>query len=187
LQKSRWAIAEQALLYIFSEKWLRQLLGSHSCLALDVRIGLFFPGDFRFQKVGCSRLRILMKSSKVSADLKKNRLSIILIGVLSTKGMEGIYTEIRFCVADLKPGFEVMTDLTQCKIAHLGGLGTFGKIKEFLSAKEVGPVIRIVKKNQLVFNQISRVADMTSKYRPHYVSTLAEAEKLFAQLKSGEG
>jgi hypothetical protein len=154
---------------------------------MDVKIGLFSPGDFRFQSVGCFRRRILMKSSKVSADLRQNRLTITLSGVLSTKGMEGIYTEIRFCVADLKPGFEVLTDLTQCKIAHLGGLGTFGKIKEFLSAKEVGPVIRIVKKNQLVFNQISRVADMTSKYRPHYVNSLDEAENLFAQLKSGEG
>lgn len=99
------------------------------------------------------------KQSKVTADLKKNRLIITLVGVISVEGLQEVYTEIRFCVADLKPGFCVINDMTQCRVGQLAALGTFGKVREYLNSHDVGTVIRVVKKKQIVFNQISRVID----------------------------
>lgn len=124
---------------------------------------------------------MVRKKTKVSADLKQNRLHVTLIGVLSKKAMEEIFTEIRFCVADLKPGFAVINDLTQCRIAHLRGVGTFAKIREYLCAKDVGTVVRIVRKKQLVFKQITRVMDSGSLYRSIYAETLEEAQQMLAE------
>jgi hypothetical protein len=38
---------------------------------------------------------------KVKADLKRNILYISLLGDTSKKVLEKVYTEVRFCVADL--------------------------------------------------------------------------------------
>ena len=101
--------------------------------------------------------------------------------------MQEIFTEIRFCVADLKPGFSVINDMTQCKVGHLSELGTFSKAGDYLHSKEVGTVIRVVKKNQLVFNQISRVIDKKNFYPLIYVSTIEEAqEKLTKRLSDNK-
>lgn len=50
------------------------------------------------------------QGSKVSADLKRNRLIITVSATASQKEAKKIYTDIRFCVADLQPGFDVITD-----------------------------------------------------------------------------
>ncbi len=122
------------------------------------------------------------KKTTVSANLKQNLLHITLIGAISKKEMEEIFTEIRFCVADLKPGFSVINDLTQCKIAYLRGLGTFEKIREYIGAKEVGTVVRIVRKKQLIFKQLSRVMDRKSQYQSLYAASVEEAQGLLAEL-----
>lgn len=120
--------------------------------------------------------------SKISADLKQNLLRIILVGSLTKADLQEIYTEIRFCVADLKPGFNVVNDFTQCKIGHLAGLGTFKRIREHLVNNGVGTVIRVAEKRQLVFHQISKIVDRISTYEIIYATTPEEAEKTLAGL-----
>jgi hypothetical protein len=67
------------------------------------------------------------KSPRVTVDLKKNRLYITIAGRLNKKDLDGLYTDIRFGVADLQPGFTVINDLTKCTLAALSGLPTFKK------------------------------------------------------------
>ena len=50
--------------------------------------------------------------AKVKTDIKKNRIYITLPSTIVKKDLEKIYSDIRFGVADLKPGFDVITDLT---------------------------------------------------------------------------
>lgn len=122
--------------------------------------------------------------SKVSADLKKNRLQITLIGALTVKDLQEIYTDIRFCVADLEPEFDVITDYSQCKIAHLAGLGTFAKIREHLQKNGVRTAVRIAGKKQLIFHQISRIAAKSSGYKIIYVKNMEEAESMLTGIDS---
>lgn len=126
-----------------------------------------------------------MNKSKATADLRTNRLLITLVGVVSKADVDRLYTEIRFCVADLQPGFAVINDLSACRFGSLAGLGTFGKIREYLCTREVGPILRVVRKNQLVFSQLSRIIDRNQRYRPIYVTSLDEADAKLTEIASG--
>jgi hypothetical protein len=118
------------------------------------------------------------KGSGVRADLKKNRLYITIAGRLNKKDLESLYTDIRFCVADLQPGFAVVNDLSECTLAALSGLPVFKKITDHLITNEVSEVIRIVDKRRIVFKQILNASAMMSGYTPVYATSLEEAEEL---------
>lgn len=115
--------------------------------------------------------------SRVSADIQKNRLLITLPSKVSRNELEKVYTDIRFCVADLKPGFDVITDLSRCTLGHLNGLGTFRRIMDYLTARQPGEVIRVVGSMSLLFRQLIMFASRFQGYKPVYVTTLEEAEE----------
>ncbi|MFH0783121.1 MAG: hypothetical protein V2B20_14390 [Pseudomonadota bacterium] len=120
--------------------------------------------------------------STVTVDIKKNRLVIKLRGIIPKKDAEQMYTDIRFCVSDLKPGFSVITDLTEARIGHLSAITTFKKITAYLTEKKVGPIIRVVGQGKIIFQQLAKLTDQTKGYRPMYAKTMEEAEVLLADL-----
>ncbi|MBU1567287.1 MAG: hypothetical protein KJ630_16900 [Proteobacteria bacterium] len=120
--------------------------------------------------------------STVTADIKRNRLIIRLRGEVPKKDVEQIYTDVRFCVADLKPGFSVITDLTEARIGHLSAIGTFKKITAYLTEKQVGQVIRVVGQGKVIFQQLAKLTDKTAGYQPMYAKNIEEAEVLLADL-----
>ena len=91
-----------------------------------------------------------------------------------------VYTDVRFCVADLEPGFDVVTDLTGCSIGHLDGIPVLRKISDYLVTSKAAEVVRVVGKTSLIFKQLFRVASLFQSYKPFYVSTLEEAEEKLA-------
>ncbi len=119
-------------------------------------------------------------SSKITVDMKKNRLVVTLVGIIRKKELEHLYTEIRFGVQDLQPGFHVVTDMRECKIGYLSGAMTFKKIMEFLISQKVGKVIRITGKSRILYHQISRISKTITGYSPVYVSSMEEAEEALA-------
>lgn len=121
-------------------------------------------------------------SSKVSADVKRNRLIIKLHGSVQKRDIERIYTDIRFCVADLTPGFAVITDLTEARIGHLAGIDTFIKITRYLAEKKVGPVVRVVGQAKVIFTQIAKLSQKISGYQAMYAKDMEEAEVILADL-----
>ena len=126
------------------------------------------------------------RSSSVSANIKKKRLYISLHGILTKEEAERLYTDIRFCVADLGPDFAVITDLTNGQIGHLNAISTFRKITRFLQEQKVGKVVRIVGQSKVIYLQILKLTDKTQGYEPIYVSTLEEAESLLDALVRDE-
>ncbi len=120
--------------------------------------------------------------SRVVVDTEKNRLTITLGATISKKEIERMYSDIAVCVSELRPGFDVVTDLSHCKIGHLSGLPTFRKIMDLLLEKKVGKVVRVVGKAKLIFNQVSRITEHMQGYRPVYVATLQEAEENISSL-----
>lgn len=118
------------------------------------------------------------QQSKVTADLKKNRLCIA-IGTAATKAeLNKVYTDIRFCVADLKPGFDIINDLSHCTLGHLNAIATFKKIMDYLVAQKVGRVVRVVGGTSIAFRQLLALASRFYCYKPHYVASMEEAETL---------
>ena len=120
--------------------------------------------------------------STVTANIKSNRLLIKVRGAVSKRDIEQLYTDIRFCVSDLKPGFAVITDLTEARIAHLSAIGTFKKITAFLAEKQVGRIIRVVGEGKVIFQQLSKLTEQDGAYRPAYVKNMEEVEVLLAEL-----
>lgn len=116
------------------------------------------------------------KTSRAVADISKNRLYITIAGKLSKKELDNLYTDIRFCVADLKSGFDVITDISECTLAALSGIPTFKKITNHLITNRVGKVVRVINKDKIIFKQILNMAARMQGYRANYVSTLDEAE-----------
>ena len=120
--------------------------------------------------------------STVSADIKRNRLIIKLRGDVPKKDAERIYTDIRFCVSDLKPGFAVINDLTEARIGHLSAIDTFKKITAYLAEKNVGPVVRVVGNAKIIFQQFSKLTMHINGYQPMYAKNMEETEVLLADL-----
>ncbi len=119
--------------------------------------------------------------AKVVTDIKNNRLYIIFDNHITKKDTERIYTDIRFGVADLQPGFSVINDLSLCRIGHLSGIASFKRIAAFLAEKKVGRVIRVTGSSSLIFKQISKLSTAINGYKPEYVDTVEEAEELLEQ------
>jgi PilZ domain len=126
-------------------------------------------------------------SLKVTADIARNRLYFTIAGNLSKKDYEKLYTDVRFGVADLKPGFDVISDLRNCILGHLSGITTLQKIMNYLITSEVGEIVRVVEPDSLIFKQAVNLAAKVQGYKPVYVSSLEEAEALLAKAVKRNG
>jgi hypothetical protein len=126
-------------------------------------------------------------SMKVKADIRKNRLHLEISGKISKQELDKMYTDVRFCVADLQPGFSVINDLTACTLGHLTGIPTFKKIMGYLVKNGVGEVVRIINTDSLIFKQISNLSSQITSYLPIYVSSMQEAEEKLDKAVSRNG
>ncbi len=118
-----------------------------------------------------------MGKSKVKVDIKNNRLTIILPACVTLKELESIYVEVRFGIADLQPGFDVVTDLTNCAIGHLNAIPVLWKISSYLTAHKVGRIVRVVSDMGIILKQLLAIETKFKCYKPIYVSTMEEAEQ----------
>ena len=114
------------------------------------------------------------------ASIAKNRLHITIGGKLSRENLDKLYTEVRFCVADLTPGFGVITDLSDCTIAALSGVPTFRKIMNYLITNKVGRVVRVIDEKKIVVKQLVNFTARMQGYKADHFHTLAEAEAALA-------
>lgn len=127
------------------------------------------------------------KKSGATADIQKNRLYITIAGQLSKKQLDKLYTDIRFCVADLNSGFDVVNDLSECSLAALNGIPTFKKIINHLIDNNVGKVVRVIDERKLVFRQILNLAAKMKGYQSTYVASLEEAEQELLNAQEQDG
>jgi len=127
------------------------------------------------------------KKYKVTADLKRNRLIITIPSTATQDDVQKIYTDIRFCVADLKPCFDIITDYSHCIFAHLSAIPTMRQIMDYLVSKQPGNVIRVMGETGLLSTQLLRFTDRFQSYTPVYVSTHEEAEAHLTDLIKRNG
>jgi|SRR6056297_2841075 len=128
-----------------------------------------------------------MKDAKIKVDVALNRLYITIGGKLSKQRLDELFTEVRFSVADLKPGFVLINNLSDCKIAALSGVLTFKRIMDYLALNGVGQVVRIVDKKSLVLRQLLNLTARMQRYKPIYVDSLEEAETTIKNIAHRDG
>ncbi len=127
------------------------------------------------------------KKSKVVTDIDSNKLALTFAGRITKKELSNLYTDVRFGVSDLQPGFHVISDFSDCKFMYLNGLLTFRKIFTFLITNECGEMVRVINHSRLVSKQILNLALKMQGYKPTYVSTVEEAEEKFKSSEKSEG
>ncbi|MCP4342886.1 MAG: PilZ domain-containing protein [Desulfobulbaceae bacterium] len=128
------------------------------------------------------------KKLKATANIAKNRLYITIVaGKLTKENLDKLYTDIRFCVADLTPGFDVINDISGCTLAALSGIPTFKKITNFLITSRVGKIIRVIDERKTVVRQVINFASKVQGYSVTYVNSLEAAENKLAESQQLEG
>lgn len=113
---------------------------------------------------------------KAVADIANNRLYLTISGNVDVKTLNALYTDIRFCVADLQPGFIVIDDSSECNLMYLNGLPVYKKIMSYLVANKVGEIVRVVRET-ICHKQILNLSDKIQSYKTMYAAQLGEVEK----------
>jgi PilZ domain len=119
---------------------------------------------------------------KVRADIAKNRMHLTLSGNIKKESLTGFYTDIRFCVGDLKPGFDVIVDARLCNLFQISSFPIYKKIIDYLISKKVGEVIRVVKADTISRNQYLNFSKKIQSYKPIYATSIEEAEEILKKL-----
>lgn len=120
---------------------------------------------------------------KVKVDIPKNWLIFHYSGQINKKQLNSLYTDVRFCVADLKPGFHVISDFSQCSLANLNCIPVLSKIMNYLIENKVAEVIRIIQEGSLIHTQLTNYSIRRQGYKPTYVRSFREAEIYLNNLK----
>lgn len=120
---------------------------------------------------------------RVKTDISQNRLYIKVKGQITKREYEKIYTDVRFSVADLKAGFNVIVDYSESNIVQLSGMSTFRKLMNYLIKNGVGEVVRVVNDESLLYKQVKNLSQHICGYKPSYVRTIEEAETILASSK----
>lgn len=98
-----------------------------------------------------------------------------------------MYTEARFCAADLKPGFDIISDFSTCELAHVKAIPIMRKIIFYLIEKGAGETVRVLGKTSIVNKQIINFASWTPGHKPVYVYSLQEADEKLSTMVKREG
>ena len=114
---------------------------------------------------------------KVKASIPKNRLYFTFSGKVSRQDVDKLYTDTIFRVANMKAGFDVISDCSECFLLHPTGVSQFRKIMNYLIENNVGEIVRIVTKRTLFYEQILNLSSIICGYRPIYVYSHEEAEE----------
>lgn len=113
--------------------------------------------------------------SKVVVDLKNNRLEFSFAETITRNDLNTLYTDVRFCVADLKTDFDVISDFSSSKVIRLESIPTIRKIMNYLITNGVREVIRVVQDDRLIYKQFLNLALNIPGYKPEYCATRQDA------------
>jgi hypothetical protein len=112
---------------------------------------------------------------QVEADFKRNRLLFTVLENITKKNLDRFYTELRFCVCDLSPNFDVVADFSKCSLMYLDSTGTLNSVMRYLVAKRIREKVRVVSDN-LFCKQLKNFTSRERIYEPTYVTSVQEAE-----------
>lgn len=133
-----------------------------------------------------SRKRAVKSDQKshcsAQAAPEKNRLYILIEGVVDKAAAESLVTSIFQETTRLKPGFDVITDLSKMKIGFPSAALYLRNAMEFLKSRSVRHTVRVVGNSKSALMQFARATNaFRAKYRVSYVTTMEEAEKKLSE------
>lgn len=127
------------------------------------------------------------KKSRVNVNIADNRLVITFAEKITKKMLSDLYTDIRFSVADLKPGFNVISNFLDADVIVLNSIPTFQKISHFLASSGAAHIIRVMDTSRLAETQLGNLINRVQGYHPVVVSSLEEAEEKIEVYQKRDG
>lgn len=112
----------------------------------------------------------------VKADVIENRLYFKLSGDFAKEEIDKLYTDVTFLVADLSPGFDVISDFSECEIGESKGK-SLRKISNFLVTNGLGEIVQVVQGNSLLSEQAKFLSSVSSGIVPVYAKTHEKAKE----------
>jgi len=113
---------------------------------------------------------------KIKSDSEKNRLHITLLGFISVNEAATINEAIVKETAQLKPGFDVINDISNFKIAQEQASPILKDIMRFLISHKVNKIVRVVGASESGLIQFANHTFGEPAYNVKYVPTLQDAE-----------
>jgi hypothetical protein len=121
-------------------------------------------------------------SYEVRVNLAKNRIYIFFRGFMKDEVVKAAVDQIVAGVDRLKPGFDVITDISTFRPAGKQGTEEITRGQDYINRHGVHRIVRVVdaKKNLVSQNQFARLSENTydKKINIESVGSLAEAESL---------
>jgi hypothetical protein len=118
---------------------------------------------------------------KVKTDIEKNRLYVTLSGLFPVTDAKKAKDLIIKEVEALKPGFDLITDITRFIRGEDEGGAVLQEIMLYLIEKKVNRVVRVVGTSKTGLLQFANYSQQISSYKLKYLPTLEEAENFLDQ------
>lgn len=120
--------------------------------------------------------------TKLKIDASKNRLYVTMAGFFSVEDMKKWSDETIAMAKKLKPGFDVLIDISQFKPTSPEGTKEIERVQVFFKSSGVRLGAQVVGENVLSGLQFKRMS-VISGFDPANVATLVDAEKLLDSQK----
>jgi hypothetical protein len=114
----------------------------------------------------------------IRADVMKNRLYLILGGFFEDPEMKTIADKVIAEVKKLKPGFDIINDISQCKSASEKGILELLRAQTFIKQSGVNKVVRITG-DVITQAQFSRQGKEAG-YDALTAATISDAERVLS-------
>jgi hypothetical protein len=118
-----------------------------------------------------------MGQFEVYAKPEKNRLYIRFIGATNEQEMADAIPKLNSVVKDLKPGFTVVSDISEYKPSSQETAKQISRGSDNLIKKGMGRLVRVVGESAVAQMQIERTAQ-AGGIRADKVTSVEEAERL---------
>ncbi len=118
-----------------------------------------------------------MGSCDTKADIAANRVYVTLRGFSSDEEMQDHVSRVATEVRKLKPGFVMISDISQMKPATPNGTKMLQDIMQLYRKQGIARIIRIVGEDVIAKGQFNRLA-REAGIEVHYVTSREQAEKL---------
>jgi hypothetical protein len=112
----------------------------------------------------------------IQIDLKGNILHLSIPDQVDEGELQSIYTDLRFAVADLQPGFHITVDFLQWVDTTLATTETLEKILAYPASFKVGKIVIVADKKQPIFEQVMGLIQIISSLDVVYAANSKEAE-----------
>lgn len=115
---------------------------------------------------------------EVHINMAKNRLYITLKGFMSDEEVRDAANEVIKNADKLRPGFDVVNDLSEMKVATQDGAKEIARAQHYLAGKGVNRVIRVVVNSvtKTQFNRTGKAAGYSKD--ADTASSVEEADKM---------